>query len=185
MTTTDVRLWTVDEYYRMAAAGIITPDERVELIEGQVIPMSPKNPPHAATNLSAADVFRKLLSGKALIRIQDPVSLSLYSELEPDIAVVSIDSQLYRDRHPIPDDIFLLVEVADTTLNRDTQQKAQIYAKAKIADYWVLDVNSRQVYMFREPLDNRYTQQIILDENGTISLVAFGEVEVKVEELFA
>lgn len=184
MTTTDVRLWTVDEYHRMAVAGILSPDERVELIEGQIIPMSAKNPPHAATNLCAADYLRNLLSGRALIRIQDPISLSAYSEPEPDIAVVRVDSQRYLEHHPTADEIFLLVEVADTTLARDRKQKAPIYAKAKIADYWILDVNTRQVYVFREPRNEAYTQETILDQEATLSMLAFPEIEVQIDQLF-
>ncbi len=111
MTTTDLRLWTVDEYYRMTAAGIIASDERVELIEGQIISMSAQNPPHAATTLCTADVLRQLLVGKALIRVQDPIQINLYSEPEPDIAVVRVDPRKYFDRHPTINDIFLLVEL--------------------------------------------------------------------------
>ncbi|HAA26424.1 MAG TPA: hypothetical protein DCE56_00515 [Cyanobacteria bacterium UBA8553] len=110
MTSTGVRLWTQDEYHRMTAAGILDPDERVELLEGQVISMAAKNPPHSATNLCAADYLRNLLTGKALIRVQDPIDLSVYSEPEPDIAVVQIDPRRYVDHHPTPAEIFLLDE---------------------------------------------------------------------------
>lgn len=91
MTVTDLRLWTVDEYRSMTETGILNPDERVELIDGQIISKSAKNPRHAATNLCAADYLRSLLAGLALIRIQDPIALSYNSEPEPDIAVVQID----------------------------------------------------------------------------------------------
>ena len=86
----------------MTETGILNPDERVELIDGQIILMSAKNPPHAATNLCAADYLRSLLVGLALIRIQDQVTLSTNSEPEPDIAVVQIDSRFYQDFHPEP-----------------------------------------------------------------------------------
>jgi Uma2 family endonuclease len=152
MTATDVRLWTVNEYRRLTETGILDPDERVELIDGQIVSNNSKNPPHAATNLSAGDYLRTLLAGLALIRIQNPVTLSANSEPEPDIAVVQIDPRLYQDFHPAPANILLLVEVADTTLETDRNRKARAYAKAGIADYWILDVNTRQVYVFREPL---------------------------------
>ena len=184
MTATDVRLWTIDEYYRMAEAGILSSDERVELLEGQIILMSAKNPPHAATNLCAADYLRNLLSGRALIRIQDPIRLNSYSEPEPDIAVVRIDPRLYLDHHPTPNEIFLVVEVADTTLERDRKQKALAYAKAQILDYWILDVNTQRVYIFREPGTEAYQQEIILDEDATLSLLAFPEIEVQLDQLF-
>ncbi len=107
MTQTRVRLWNVDEYHRMLETGIITADERVELIDGQVIPMSAKNPPHAATTLCASDYLKRWrsppqasLAEVALIRVQDPIQLSQYSEPEPDIAVVRIDARKYIAHHP-------------------------------------------------------------------------------------
>jgi Uma2 family endonuclease len=184
MTSTPVRLWTVEEYHRMAEAGILSPDERVELIEGQIIPMAAKNPPHAATNLCAANILRNLLIGKALIRIQDPIFLSSTSEPEPDIAVVRIEPRFYLDHHPRPEEIFLIVEVADTTLERDRKLKAPTYAKAGIADYWILDVNTRQVYVLREPGEETYQQETILDTNATISVLAFPEIEIQIDQLF-
>jgi Uma2 family endonuclease len=184
MTQTKVRLWNVDEYHRMLETGIITTDERVELIEGQVIPMSAKNPPHAATTLCASDYLKRLLAEVALVRVQDPVQLSQYSEPEPDIAVVRIDPQKYFDHHPTPDEVFLLIEVADKTLESDRKQKAPLYAKAGIREYWILDVNQRQVYVFREPNLAGYNQQLILEKNGLISLIAFPEIAVQISQLF-
>jgi Uma2 family endonuclease len=184
MTSTGLRLWTRDEYYRMTEAGILDPDERVELLEGQIISMAAKNPPHSATNLCAADHLRTLLTGKALIRIQDPIALNTYSEPEPDIAVVQIDPRQYVDHHPTPAEIFLLVEIADTTLERDRKQKAAAYAKAGISDYWILDVNTRQVRVFREIVAGAYQRETILNEEATISLLAFPDLEVQIDRLF-
>jgi len=184
MTVTDLRLWTVDEYRRMTETGILNPDERVELIDGQIISMSAKNPPHAATNLCAADYLRSLLAGLALIRIQDPIALSYNSEPEPDIAVVQIDPRLYQDFHPAPDNIFLLIEIADTTLETDRRRKAPAYAKAGITDYWILDVNMRQVYVFREPGETNYRQETVFNEDEVLSMLAFPEIEVQISQLF-
>ncbi|RUR86076.1 hypothetical protein PCC6912_09010 [Chlorogloeopsis fritschii PCC 6912] len=184
MTTTGLHLWTIDDYHRMIEAEILTTEDKVELLEGQILEMSPQQPPHAATTQRTWKYLSRLLANRADIRVQLPVTLPPNSEPEPDIAVVRFDSREYLDGHPTTDDIFLLVEVADRTLNRDCKQKARTYAKAKIADYWVLDVNMRQVYVFREPTDNSYAQEITLDENATLSLVAFPEVEVRVKELF-
>jgi Uma2 family endonuclease len=184
MTQTKVRLWNVDEYHRMLETGIITADERVELIEGQVIPMSAKNPPHAATTLCASDYMKRLLAEFALVRVQDPIGLSQYSEPEPDIAVVRIDSRKYVDHHPQPDEVFLLIEVADTTLESDRKQKAPLYAKAGIIEYWILDVNQYQAYVFREPNLAGYNQQFILGEDASISLVMFPEITVQISQLF-
>jgi len=184
MTTTDLRLWTVDEYHRMIQAEILTTDDMVELIEGQILQMSPQNPPHAATTQRTWKYLSRLLIDKADLRVQLPITLLPTSEPEPDIAVVRFDSRDYLDSHPTPDDIFLLLEVADNTLNKDCNQKARTYAKAKIADYWVLDVNRHQIYVFREPGNTNYQQKAILGENDTLSPLAFPEIEVEVKQLF-
>jgi Uma2 family endonuclease len=184
MTQTKVRLWNVDEYHRMLATGIIAADERVELIAGQVMPMSAKNPPHAATTLCASDYLKRLLAEVALVRVQDPIQLSQYSEPEPDIAIVRIDPRKYIDHHPTSQEVFLLVEVADTTLEADRRQKAPLYAQAGITEYWILDVNKFQVYVFREPSGGTYKQEFILGENATLSLIAFPEMEVEISQLF-
>lgn len=118
MTSTKVHLWNVYEYHRMIETGILTSDDQVELLEGQIIQMSPQRPPDAATTQCASDYLRDLLSGRAIVRVQLPITLLPNSEPEPDIAVVRIDSQRYIDHHPAPDEIFLLVEVAKTTLLR-------------------------------------------------------------------
>ncbi len=184
MTFTEVRLWTVDEYHRMIETEILTTDDRVELLEGQIIQMSPQQPPHAATTQRASNYLRDLLAGKATIRAQFPITLRPNSEPEPDIAVVRIDPREYIDRHPAPDEIFLLLEVADATLRRDRNQKAKIYAQAGIADYWVLDVNVRRVYVLRQPGSETYERETILDENSTLSPLAFPDINVSVVRLF-
>jgi Uma2 family endonuclease len=184
MTTTDVRLWSVNDYHRMIEAEIITTEDKVELLDGQILEMSPQQPPHAATVQRTWKYLTRLLAEIADIRIQLPVTLYPNSEPEPDIAVVRVDSREYLDGHPIPSDIFLLIEVADWTLNKDRGVKARTYAKADIPEYWVLDVNARVVYVFRQPENNIYTSEFILDENSTISLVAFPNIEVETKLLF-
>lgn len=184
MSTTGIRLWNVDEYHRMIETEILTTDDRVELLEGQIVEMSPQQPPHAATTQRAFNYLSSLLVSKAFLRMQLPITLPPNSEPEPDIAVVRIDSREYCDRHPTANDIFLIVEVADNTLNKDRKQKAHTYAKAKIADYWVLDVNARQVYVLREPGDTTYQQETILSGNDMLSMLAFPEIEVQVKQMF-
>lgn len=184
MSTTGIRLWNVDEYHRMIQAEILTTSDRVELLEGQIIEMSPQQPPHAATTQRTFNYLSSLLASKAFLRMQLPITLPPDSEPEPDIAIVRIDSREYIDNHPTANDIFLLIEVADNTLNKDRKQKARTYAKAKIADYWVLDVNARQVYVLREPGDTTYQQETILSGNDMLSMLAFPEIEVQVKHMF-
>jgi len=131
------RRWTVDEYHRMIAAGILNSSDRVELLDGHIIEMVPQQPPHASTTSSFGNDFVMLFAGKAWVRQQLPITIAPNSEPEPDIAVVKIDSKRYRDRHPIPEDIYLLIDVADSTLSCDRNRKFKVYAKANISEYLV------------------------------------------------
>jgi Uma2 family endonuclease len=184
MTITELRLWTVDEYHRMLEAEILTTEDRVELIEGQIIQMSPQQPPHAATTQRSFNYLSRLLVGKAFLRMQLPITLPPNSEPEPDIAVVCINSREYIDAHPTADDIFLLIEVADRILNSDRTSKACIYAQARIPEYWIVDVNARQVYVLRQPGEETYQQEIIVGEDAKLSPLAFPETEVEVSQMF-
>lgn len=178
------KLWSVDDYYRMSEVGILAPDERTELIEGEIILMAAKNPPHVAIGKFAADHLSNLLGNSVLVRTQDPVRLSSRSEPEPDIALVQPPLERYFDRHPTPNEIFLVIEVADATLNYDLKRKAEMYAKAKISDYWVIDVKLCLVHVFREPMQNTYQQKSILAPSDSVAIVAFPDLIVSIRELF-
>jgi Uma2 family endonuclease len=184
MSPTKVKTWTVDDYHRMLETGILTEGDRVELLNGQIIEMNPQLPPHAATTQRAFRYLDRLLETVAYVRMQLPITLKPKSEPEPDIAVVRLDANEYGDRHPTANDIFLIIEVADSTLLSDRQQKKTIYAKAGISDYWILDVNTRQVYVFREPISDGYQQEIILSANTLLAPIAFPDISIPVNQLF-
>lgn len=167
----------------MIDAGILTPNEKVELLEGQIVQMSPQKPPHAATTQKASDCIKTSFVDKAHVRTQLPITLSS-SEPEPDIAVVRLDAGEYGDRHPSPEDIFLLIEVAYTTLAFDRFEKAPIYARANISEYWILDVVNRQVFVFRHPGEDGYGSEIVFDDEATLISIAFPEVKIAVSDLF-
>lgn len=173
-----VRQWTVSDYHRMLDAGILAEDDRLELLNGQIFEMSPQRPPHATATKRTYDYLLALLSGRAEIRSQSPITLSSHSEPEPDIAVVAIDELEYGDRHPSPNDIFLLIEVADSTLERDLNEKAIAYAKARIQDYWVVDVRGRIVHVFRQASDGIYQEKRLLGEGDILSPLAFPRIYV-------
>lgn len=184
MTSTKQRLWTVDEYHRMAETGILGAEERVELIDGQIVPMSPKNPPHSAITQRASNYLREILTGLAFIRVQEPIHISLHSEPEPDVALVLIDPNDYDDHHPEPAEVFLVIEVADSTLKYDLKKKAATYAKAKIVEYWVVDVNNKRVFVKRNPGEKTYHRETVLERDATTSLLAFPDVNVSIERFF-
>ena len=183
-TTLNLRLWTVAEYHRMAELGIFAPDERVELINGQIIrKMSPQGTPHATGITLTRLLLEAKLGKQALVRTQLPVILSHKSEPEPDIAVVKNDVLLYLQHHPQPDEIYLLVEVAYTTLKTDCSFKANEYAQAAIADYWVVDLNTRQLHVFRQPTATGYQNQQVLEAETMVSPLAFPHITIQVEQL--
>lgn len=183
MIAVKVRLLTVEEYHKMGETGIISPDEEVELIEGQIIEKPMKGTTHSAVNKYLEKLLENSLGDAALVRVQYPVRLDNYSEPEPDIAVVKPDDLYYASHHPTPPEIYLIVEIADTTLKRDTEFKANVYAKAGINDYWVLDISNRQLYVFREPTPTGYQNQQILSDDSSISPVAFPNITINVSEM--
>ncbi|BAZ03840.1 Uma2 family endonuclease [Calothrix sp. NIES-3974] len=182
-TTFNLRLWTVDEYHRMAASGILDEDERVELLEGKIIWMSAKGTAHSSAVARSYKLFARLCDSFAWVISQDPITLNHYSEPEPDISVVKIDPLDYADHHPRPEEIYLIIEVADSSLKFDQEIKSKSYAQARIRDYWVLDVVNRQLYVLREPTDEGYQQEFILDENGIISPLEFPDLQIPVPQM--
>lgn len=183
-TEISLRLWTVEEYHRMAEMGILAPEERVELIAGQIVKkMSPQGTPHATAITLIRLLLEDELGKKVLVRTQLPVTLSDRSEPEPDVAVVRPDALRYLDHHPAPSEIYLLIEVADTTLKMDCGLKANDYAKSGIKDYWVLDLKKRQLRVFREPTQQGYQSQVILGEEATISPLEFPSLSISVAQM--
>jgi Uma2 family endonuclease len=179
----EIRLIHVSEYHQMAEAGILDPDERVELIDGQIFKMAAKGTAHSATTSRTEKLFERLLSERAWVRVQEPIRLNDYSEPEPDVAIVQPDPLDYADHHPTVSEVYIVIEVADTTLRRDCQFKANVYAKAGIADYWVVDVTARQLYVFRSPQPEGYQHQFVLLDDGTIAPLHFPEVTIAVADL--
>ncbi len=182
---TKLRLITTDEYHRMAEVGILTADEQVELIAGQIIQKIPKGLCHSALCKRIEKLIERLLGDRALVRLQDPIQLDLYSEPEPDIAVVHPDSSFYEDHHPAPNEIYLIVEIADSTIERDLQLKGNLYAAAGLTDYWVVNVQAQQLHVFRQPQADGYQRQTILRGQQSVNLLAFPECSITVQSCLA
>jgi Uma2 family endonuclease len=181
--TLKLRLWTVEEYHRMAEAGIFGADERVELLEGKIIWMIAKGTAHRSAVGRTDYLLKNRLGNRALVCVQDPVKLNARSEPEPDIAVVKVDPLDYADHHPTPTEVYLIIEVADSSLKLDCEIKAKAYSQAEITDYWVLDVVSRQLHVFREPTQGGYQSEVILAEDATISPLEFPDLSITVLEM--
>ncbi|MDY7016008.1 MAG: Uma2 family endonuclease, partial [Cyanobacteriota bacterium] len=160
---TSLKRWTVQDYHRMSELGILDPNERTELISGQITLMAAKGTPHVtALRLLAIALDKQLAERDVFVSTQDPIQLDEFSEPEPDLAIVKGTVLDYTDRHPRTDDVYLVVEVADSTLKQDCEIKDKLYARARIAEYWVLALNNRQLHIFRNPTPTSYTSHLIL-----------------------
>jgi Uma2 family endonuclease len=178
-----LRKWTVKEYHKLGEMGFFHPEERVELLSGNIIKMSAKGTAHTSATRRTASVLRDLLGNQAAIYTQDPIALDDNSEPEPDIAVVRIDPFDYATHHPTPSEVYLIIEVADSSLTFDREIKAKIYARSGIADYWVLNVGDRQLHVFREPAVDGYQSEVILGETASISPIEFPAFNIEIQAM--
>jgi Uma2 family endonuclease len=152
---------TVDEYYRMAEAGLFAPDARVELIEGVIVDMSTVGYRHSATVNWLLKLLYDAVGDRASVWCQSPVRLDKFSEPQPDIAVLVQSAASYRTRHPAPEDTLLMVEVSDTSLRYDLNTKTALYARHGIPELWVIDVVARRMHVFRHPSEGSYREALV------------------------
>lgn len=167
--------WSVDDYHRMIVGGVLS-DRNVELLAGDIVDMSPETPIHYSTAKRGVRRLETLLAGQAEVRFNGPITLS-DSEPEPDIAIVRLPESAYNHRHPGPEDIFWVIEVAKTSLQKDLDLKAKIYAQANIPEYWILNLSVPHLVVFRQPLNGQYQSQTVIDE-GALAPLAFPDVSV-------
>ncbi len=185
-TTTDSLLdpyrWTVTKYHRLSEAGILDEDAGVELINGQIIKMSPVGDLHAACVDLLDELLRDLLGKKVQIRVQNPIVLNDFSEPEPDLAILRRRTNFYADGAPRPEDVLLVIEVADTTLAKDRLVKKTAYAAAGIAEYWIVNLPERQVEQYLRPAGDDYQRAHTYKADQTVESEVTGPVTV--EKLF-
>lgn len=173
--------WTIDEYHRIIAAGILS-DRTVELLKGEIVEMSPEGKPHAYSSDEAGEYLARLLGERAKVRQAKPITLPNDSEPEPDIAIVQRLGREYRSHHPYPENIFWLIEYANSSLEKDLETKSKIYAEVGISEYWVVNLKKLHLVVFREPLDGEYAAKLTLTA-GTIQPLAFPDISVSVEQI--
>ncbi len=175
--------FTVEEYYRMGEAGALGPTPRVELIEGEIIDMSPIGSKHAAIVSQLYELLSELKPLRTSLRCQNPIRLSNTNEPEPDLALVTSHQHQYRDAHPGPSDILLLIEVADSTLEYDLKTKAPLYAKHGIPVYWVLDLEGQKLEVFFQPEGDAYQSHQTLGPSDLVVLPGAGDIALKLASL--
>jgi Uma2 family endonuclease len=168
---------TVEQYHAMAAAGILTEDDPVELLEGWLVQKMTKNPPHVVATGLVRRALEHLLPSGWYVAAQDPISMA-DSDPEPDGAVVRGEVRDYLDRHPGPQDVVTVVEVADTSLQQDRELKQRLYARASLPIYWIVNLVERQIEVYTDPsgpaAEPAYRQRRDYGVADTISLVLGG-----------
>ena len=176
--------FTIADFMRMGEAGILSEDDRVELIDGEVRAMSPVGANHAAVVKRLNALFARLIDANTILGVQDPIQLNEYSELVPDIAILRYREDFYGIAHPGPGDVLLLIEVADSSLRYDRGEKRLRYALAGIPEYWVVDVVGQRVFQYADPEEAGYRTERILSEGDVIDCAFAPDVSLPVSEIF-
>jgi Uma2 family endonuclease len=175
--------FSVTDYHRMAEAGVFAPDQRTELLDGEIIDMMPIGPFHGSVVRRLNNFFAQLGAGRWVVDCQNALRLNEQSEPLPDGVLLHTDVSDYTDRHPGPEDVFLLVEVADSSLTYDRERKLPAYSKAGLQEFWMVNLVQRNVEVFRGPGQQGYSTGEVFQPGQQVSPAAFPEVVVDVANL--
>jgi len=176
--------FTVDDYHRMAEAGILARDQRVELLDGEVIEMTPIGAKHIYCVGRLDDLFHEALSKQYLVLAQAPIQLDDVTEPEPDLVVLDRSRLISQEQLPTADDVVLLVEVAETSIQTDTQVKLPLYARAGVVEVWIADLTSRTLHVYRRPADGKYAEHQTITGDQSITPVNFPDLAVTIPQVF-
>lgn len=176
--------FTVDDYYRMAEVGVLKRDDRVELLDGQVVEMSPIGNRHSVCVALLTKLFSAQIRDRAEVWVQNPVQLDDFNEPEPDLALVRAPLDRYLSAKPGPEDVFLLIEVSQTSVDADRTIKMPLYAKAGYPEVWLVDLQRRRVEVQRGPKNGRYTDVEILKGTAFASPGAFPDIRIDLASIF-
>ena len=181
--TVTIATWSIEDYHHIISTGIL--DERyVELLDGEIVEMAPEREPHAYASDEGAEYLMVLLGDRAKVRQAKPIAIpSSQSEPEPDIAIVHRLGKTYLEHHPYPENIFWIIEYASTSLKKDLEVKSRIYAAADIPEYWVVDLRSQEIVVFRSPVDGGYQTKTVV-KTGPIYAIAFPNLSISCDRLF-
>lgn len=177
------RLFNVDEFLQMIEAGVFQPDERVELIDGEVVQMSPIGDPHAEAVMAGGTLFATQAGSAAVVNVQNPLRLGGRSRPQPDIALLRPPLARYRGHPPSAEDALLVVEVSETSLAHDRDVKMPAYARANIPEAWLVDLVHDLVRLYREPTPEGYQVIQTARRGETIAPAAFPHWRISVDDL--
>jgi Uma2 family endonuclease len=178
------RRFTLEEYHRLGETGILGEDERVELVEGEIVEMTPIGWAHASVVARLTKLFGMRFGERAIVWVQNPLMLpQQVSEFQPDIALLKPRPDFYRADGVGPDDALLVVEVMDSSVAYDRRVKLPIYSRGGVLEVWLVDVNQNTVEVHCEPRAHGYRDRRLVERDGTIAALAFRDVVLPVREL--
>ncbi|MDP6454112.1 MAG: Uma2 family endonuclease [SAR202 cluster bacterium] len=175
--------FSVDDYYRMAEVGILTHEERVELVLGEIVEMAPIGDRHASSVDRLAESLTIQINMRAIIRSQNPLRLNQDSVVQPDLVLLARRDDYYASTTPDPNSVLLLVEVSDTTLLYDRNVKLPLYARSGVPEVWIVDLQSGQLEVFTEPSDDGYGSSRTLSSEDSVSPSAFDDISLAVADI--
>ncbi|MBW4699172.1 MAG: Uma2 family endonuclease [Aphanocapsa lilacina HA4352-LM1] len=180
--TAGARRFNAVEYHRMAAAGILSEDERTELIDGVIYSMPPAGAPHSGIVNLIVKYLLSVLNGRLYdVRFEEALSIDEHNEPVPDVMIAAPDLANYTNVHPTPGDVQVVVEVADSSLSTDLNTKRKLYARVGIGEYWVVDVNARCLHRFTQPGLDGYGDERVLD---AIAAIDFASTRLEIARFF-
>jgi Uma2 family endonuclease len=175
--------FTVTDYHKMGEAGILGEDDRVELIEGEIVDLSPIGRRHLACVDRLNDLFVRGLAGRAIVRVQGSVILHERSEPQPDFVLLRWRPDFYADADAGPQDVLLIVEVADSSLEYDRRVKVPLYARMVIPETWLVNLRDGSIAAYRDPAPEGYRRVAVAHRGGPISLEAFPDFVLMVDQI--
>ncbi len=175
---------TVEEYHRMAEVGLLAPDARVELIEGEIIDMPPIGSRHAAAVRRLDTLLQRAVGERAVVSCQASLQLGDLTEPQPDFALLAWREDFYEKRNPMASDTLLVIEVSDTPLRHDLHTKMSLYARHRIPELWVVNVEGRQLHVFRNPAGAAYSEAIVSDKPGVMPIASLPGITLDLSPLF-
>jgi Uma2 family endonuclease len=180
-----VKHWafTVDDYMRMLEAGILREDDRIELIEGEIIEMSPIGDLHAGSVIRLTMLLTRLVGLVAFVSVQNPIRLDSYSEPQPDIALLKPRKDYYAQAKPTPSDVLLVVEVADSSVHYDRNIKVPLYARAMIPAVWLVDLQAEAIEVYTQPANGAYQQLQVMHRGDRLTLESLPDLAIIVDDL--
>ncbi len=177
------RRFTTDEYHQIAQAGILGEDDRVELIEGEIVEMTPIGARHAECVDRLTDLFARAFGDAARVRVQNPIVLGEHSESQPDVALVRPKPGFYTSGHPTPGDVLLLVEVADSSVDPDRRVKVPLYVRSAIQEMWLVDLEQDTITIYRDPTPDGYRSARVARRDDELAPIAFPDRALAVDDI--